>query len=66
MEKYLALFDLITAILWDMESPFGKLSSYLKKNLELSKMHYAIQMVFSFFTFTPVSHSTLMYMGLKL
>ena len=49
-----------------MESPFGKLSSCLKKNLELSKMHYAIQMVFSFFTFTPVSHSTLMYMGLKL
>lgn len=31
MEKYLALFSLITAILWDMESLFGKLSSYLKK-----------------------------------
>ena len=67
MEKYLALFSLITATLWDMESQFGKLEFlFEKKNLELSKMHYAIQIVFSFFTFTPVSRSTLIYMGLKL
>ena len=70
IEKYFALFSLIiTAILWDMESPFGKLSSHLKEEsgiiwfITLFKYYYA--MLFSL-KFTPVSHSSLVYMGLKL